>query len=137
MNRSEAVPGKRIILEMNPELSAKVADISASFGPTNSDAARTSMLILQAVNEANSSQHPVLIDLGAVQISNKIWRDVELGMAELNALPASVPQEKSSGEIAYDATELKPGLFGFKVDLKKVWAAYQDKKTKRNEPDEI
>jgi len=128
--------GKRITFEMSTELSAMIADIASSFGPSKTDAARSSMLILQAINEANSSQHPVLIDLCTVQISNKIWRDVELGLAEINALPASTPKEKTPGEIAYDATELKPGLFGFKVDLKKIWAAYQDRKTKTNEPDQ-
>ncbi|MGE8064069.1 hypothetical protein [Pseudomonas sp. NPDC089569] len=138
----------QINFNLSPEEIGKLDELISTLGPSKTDSVRHLLSVWQYMNLAKSEQLPIYASFDQLHILNDAaLEEVKVSATyneHLKALRAQELVEQKQHEMSvakqkagefYDALQLKPGLFGFGVDLKQVFKMFQRKK-KNKKPKE-
>ena len=115
----------RLKLDLTEDQAKKISEIAARGREASEhEVVRHLLSLISLVDQLHNQDKPVVVDLGDLQISNKAYRDARISEEALELIATSKEttdtESGSFGSRIYDSVELKPGLFGFKIDLKKL-----------------
>lgn len=113
-----AVSEKSVVrLELTSDAKASIDQIMSELPKTRGEQLLAAFKIAQCIITIEDRKKPLILVAGNIEITNEPYRyERELKFRE--AISKLSSNDKTALEQLYDSAQLKPGIFGFAVDLK-------------------
>lgn len=114
----------KVVFKISPEAKKHLAEIARSaYGRADTEAYRNLLLLISLMDTLAKSEEPRVLELGSLEISNRAHRERSLRTA--TAAPIELPPATTGNDDdslvhkIWNSVELKPGVAGLRIDLKK------------------